>query len=485
MAAMIRHREAPAALLLTLVLACAALPFGAVIPVARTALALAAFLAFLLAVLLVRREDRLARIAWPAGALLAVAVVGAIQLVPLPLGVARLLSPHHARHAQEADEALVAAGLEPSAAGVQLTLAPDITLRTTLWLLAVVAAFAAGHLAGRHRPERRLMACAVGFAALFEALYGARRLMAGPRHIFGVEVPGVQTRLRGTFVNPNHLAGYLSIALCLVLAWGWWAWRRRRHVDALDAKIFLLLPPIVAWLALFASLVLTGSRVGVASTLLATGAAAVAATLADRRKPILAVGVLAAIGALVVIAGLVLASALGVERTFGRFFESSAYEVDGTRRARVYLHTLRLWLDYPLFGSGLGSFRDAFEPIQPRSLPGRWDHAHNDLFELLATGGLLSAAAIAVGVFFLARQLGRALTDGIRTEDRAAGLAGLAILVALLAQEALDYGLTMPASAFTAAVLLGAAAAASTRQSPNDASEGETDPSPRETTSRR
>ncbi|HUP25450.1 MAG TPA: O-antigen ligase family protein [Thermoanaerobaculia bacterium] len=485
MAAMIRHREAPAALLLAVALAVAALPFGAVMPGARTALAVTAFVALVLAVLLVRREDRMLRVRWPAGALLAVAAVGAIQLVPLPRFLVRVLSPNHARHAANADEALVAAGLEPSVAGVQLTLAPEVTYRTMLWLLAVAAALVAGHLAGRHRGERRLLAGAVVLAALFETLYGARQLMTSPRHIWGMEVPGVHTRLRGTFVNPNHLATYLVIAMCLVFAWGWWAWKRRRQVDALDARIFLLLPPIVVWLALFTGLTLTGSRVGLASAVLGTGAAVMLGVMAERQKTVRAVLALAGIGAAFVGIGIVLASVLGVDRTFGRLFEASAYDVDGVARARVYLHTLQLWLGYPVFGSGLGSFRDAFDPIQPRSLHGRWDHAHNDLFELLATGGLLSAVAIALGVFFLVRHLVHALSDGIRTEDRAAGLAGLAILVALGASETLDYGLTMPANAFTAAVLLGALAAASTRQYPSDTSEGDTEPPPRDTTSSR
>lgn len=76
----------------------------------------------------------------------------------------------------------------------------------------------------------------------------------------------------------------------------------------------------------------------------------------------------------------------------------------------------------------------------------------------------------------------QALGDGVRTEDRAAGLAGLAIVVSLAAQEALDYSLTMPANAFTAAVLLGAAAAASTRQYPTEDSDGDTEPPPRDAT---
>jgi hypothetical protein len=483
MIAMIRHRETPAAALLTAALAAAALPFGSVVPAARTALMVAAFGAFVLAVLLVRREDRIRRIGWPASALLIVAAIGALQLVPLPGALVGLISPDHARHARNADEAIAAAGLDPSEAGVQLTLAPEITERTALAFLAAAAALVAGHLAGRHRPARRFLAGAVVLAALFEALYGARRLMAGPREIWGTEVPGVATRLRGTFVNPNHLAGYLTIASCLVFAWGWWAWRRRRQVDSLDGKILVLLPPILAWLALFTGLVLTGSRVGLVATLLATGAASLLATLAESRKAMLALAAVAAMAAALVVVSVVLTSWLGVERTFGRLFEATAYDVDGSARARVYLHTLRLWLAYPVFGSGLGSFRDAFDPAQPVSLRGRWDHAHNDLLELLATGGLLSAAAIAIGAVFLARQLMVVLTDGLRTEDRAAGLAGLTLLAALAVLETLDYGLTMPANAFTVVVLLGAAAAASTRQSPNDASEGDTDPPPRETMS--
>jgi O-antigen ligase len=236
----------------------------------------------------------------------------------------------------------------------------------------------------------------------------------------------------------------------------------------------LLLPPALVWIGLFTGLSFTASRAGLAAAVLATICGAVLASIAERKRAMLAVGVLA------LVAGLGVAAAVGLERAYGRLLEASPYDISWGARARVYLHTLRLWLGYPVSGSGLGSFRDAFEPVQPDSVAGRWDHAHNDLFELLATGGLLSAAALAIGLFFLCRGFARILGEGIRTEDRAAGLGGLTLVVALLVHESLDYGLTMPANAFTAAVLLGAAAASSTRQYPSDISDEETTPPPRE-----
>jgi hypothetical protein len=47
------------------------------------------------------------------------------------------------------------------------------------------------------------------------------------------------------------------------------------------------------------------------------------------------------------------------------------------------------------------------------------------------------------------------LQRGHRSEDRAAGLAGLAALTMATLVSLVDFGLTMPANAFTLAVLVG------------------------------
>jgi O-antigen ligase len=171
----------------------------------------------------------------------------------------------------------------------------------------------------------------------------------------------------------------------------------------------------------------------------------------------------APLGALAALAGLVLVAAVGLQEGLGRLLGTSGSDVSWGARLREYRSILELWGRFPALGSGLGTFRDAFPLVQPAELQGTWWHPHSDLLEVLATAGLLGIAILAVGLAVLLRQLEQVLSAGARSEDRVAALAAFGILASLGLHELLDFGLTMPGSALTLAVLLGSATAAKRR----------------------
>jgi O-antigen ligase len=174
---------------------------------------------------------------------------------------------------------------------------------------------------------------------------------------------------------------------------------------------------------------------------------------------------LAPVGALAALAGMGVVAAVGFQAGFGRLAETSVYEVTWNARRQVYAATWDLWQGFPWLGTGLGAFRDSLALTQPADLPGTWWHAHSDWLELLATVGLLGAAAFLLGLVPLVIRLARGWTADRRSEDRAAILAALGALVSLAIHESIDFGLTMPATAITLAALLGAAAMASGTES--------------------
>src|SRR5207237_941635 len=102
--------------------------------------------------------------------------------------------------------------------------------------LGCVAAFLCSlgcrrHACGR---SRRALGLALLVAAAFEILYGTRRWTTDASLIWGVMVPGGPGRLRGTFVNPDHLALLLELSLAVAFAWLWWALRRSREALSLE-----------------------------------------------------------------------------------------------------------------------------------------------------------------------------------------------------------------------------------------------------------
>lgn len=454
---MIRHSGAALTAVLALLLVWGPLPFGGVPPWAESSLRLLAFLALGLAAFALERPADLRPAALPAAALALIALLGFVQSLPWPATVVAAVAPSHAELRREA-AALVGEGIEPEP--YRLTLSASASRSAALGWAAAAAALLAGAAvsSGRQGRERRrvLLAALLG-SAVFQVLYGAQGWFARSRTIWGVEVSSDPSRLRGTFVNPNHLALYLGLALPAALAWGWWAARRARQEPRPERRVALVAPPALLWLLLFAGLAFTRSRAGLAAAVIAAvGQGALLAAVHRRWR-------LAPVGAALAALGLAVVAALGFQEGLGRVLATSAFDVAWDARRRAYAATLELWRLFPWTGSGLGTFRDAFPLVQPADLPGTWWHAHSDPLELLATAGPLGAALALAGLAGLAFRLAVVLRRGKRSEDRAAGLAACGMLLAAGFHELLDFGLTMPGSALTLAAVAGAAAAARMR----------------------
>ncbi|HEV3459727.1 MAG TPA: O-antigen ligase family protein [Thermoanaerobaculia bacterium] len=447
---MIRHSGVALTALLAAFLLWAPLPFGGVTSWGEASMQVLAFCALALAMAAIERPTDLRPAALPAAALAGVALIGLLQALPLPAAVVSLLSPEHARlHGQ------AAALLGTAAAGpARLSLAPAATFGAALTWAAAAACLLAGAAAGRRRYRRRWLGGAVVAGALVQIFFGARNANAGERTLWGVEVPIAASRLRGTFFNPNHLAVYLEIALALVFAWGWWAARRARAELALDRRVLSFAPPALVWLTLFAGLTFTASRGGLAAALVGILVQGVLlATVQRRWAP-------AMLGAAAAVAGIAAALAMGLQAGPARMLATMPFDVSLGARRQAWSATWALWKSFPITGTGLGTFRDAFTLQQPAGLDGTWWHAHSGPLELLATAGLAGPLLLGAGLAALVVRLIAVLRRGRRSEDRAAGLAVLGALAAVGVHEWFDFGLTLPANALTLAILAGAASSA-------------------------
>ncbi|HEX9668736.1 MAG TPA: O-antigen ligase family protein [Thermoanaerobaculia bacterium] len=465
---MIRHRVLVPAAALGLLVLWAPLPFGSVTPAAVAALEAACFVAFALAAATAADLRPLRRAAPVAALLLGLALWGLVQSAPWPAGAVAAVAPEQARLARGAAEALAAGahGGEALALGSgaprpALSLAPSASRAAALAWAAIAAALGAAAITGGERQGRRLLAAALGAGALAQVVFGAQAWFARSETIWGVDVPGAATRLRGTFVNPDHAATYLGIALPAAFAWGWWATRRAREEPHLERRVLWLAPPALVWLTLFAGLAFTGSRGGLVAAV--TGAGVQGLLLAVRGRSAGRRGWrFAPVGVVAAAVGVGVVAAIGLQEGLGRILATTPYDVSWGARRAAYAATLDLWRRFPWTGSGLGTFREAFPLVQPAGLSGTWRHAHSDPVELLATAGVVGALLLAAALVPLLLRLAQVLQRGHRSEDRAAALAALGALAALAVHEAVDFGLTIPANALTLAVVLGAALGART-----------------------
>ena len=144
----------------------------------------------------------------------------ALQLVPLAPGVLRALSPESHAIWSAASQVASLAGVAPRSD----VAADGRSARDARWSCsasrALFATFTTAALLIRTHARRRVLACALCAAAVFESLYGLREAALQRYEIWGWVNRLIFDRVTGTFVNPNHFAHYLAIVLPMALFLG-------------------------------------------------------------------------------------------------------------------------------------------------------------------------------------------------------------------------------------------------------------------------
>lgn len=401
---------------------------------------------------------------WNAGALLFL-TVGALQLVPLPSAVHRLLEPESHAFWQSAAAVATLAG-ESAPLYRPLTLEPDATAAELLRLCATYAAFTAAALLVRNHPRRLALAVTLVLSASFQSLYGAREAAMQRYAIWGWLNRLVHNRVTGTFVNPNHFAHYLVIVLPVSLFLVAAAWRAagrepmplsRRIMAMLEVRPWLTGAGILGALISVLGMLLAQSR----GALLALGTGVlIVIALAPGHRRLRRMAVAASCGILLFIITVLF---LGTERTVERFSPTDAQRATLGGRTTGSAIAARLWQRFPLFGTGWGTFQQVASMEQKTDLELVYNRAHNDYLEIAATSGTLGAVVALVslfgGVFVLVRDTFRERSRDVSWRRRAWQVAALTSICIAMVHALFDFNFFIPANAATLAVIAGVAVA--------------------------
>lgn len=165
------------------------------------------------------------------------AAIAAVQLVPLPRGLATLLSPSLRGAAADAQTLAVGDGWLP------LSAAPEKTAEALAQVVASACLFAAASFAvTRYR----------GYLWLRRIVLGATFLMATLGLLrFGL---GGGSRATGTLGNPNHFAAFVALGLPLAISTAWRMRPSRASSARPDTFMIVAALAIVAMLAWMLSL---------------------------------------------------------------------------------------------------------------------------------------------------------------------------------------------------------------------------------------
>lgn len=382
--------------------------------------------------------------AWPLVAGLALLVLWVnLQAWSLPLPLLEALSPaafaiHGSVHSH------------PS-----LSLDVQATQEAALKTLCYALIFCLTLLLVNTRERIKLLVLVIIFSGVFQAAYGSLMTLSGLEYGFFIEKYAYRGVATGTFINRNHLAGYLemSLALGIGLMLGQLAtrsstnWRdsaRRLLRSLFSNKVLVRL----ALAIMVIGLVLTHSRMGNSAffiSLTITGLLYLGATRGFTR------GSMVFFASLLLIDLLIVSNFFGVEEVVQRLQDTSSI---AEIRDEMTRDTLAIIEDYPLTGIGVGSFQSVYPGYASKEIHLFLEHAHNDYAQFAAEFGV--AGFVLLGLIVLLA-LKSSLTALFKRRDpfmRGMGFGATMGIIAILIHSAVDFNLQIPANAALFMVLL-------------------------------
>lgn len=382
-----------------------------------------------------------------------------IQLIPLPRAVLAVVSPH----TLEVRRALRFAPLgSPEPGWASLTINPEATayaLGTVV--LGILSLWIARALFGAGGSSRKVCRALAVFGAA-AALAAAVQKAVAPALVLGILQPDARsTNPMGAFTNRNHFAAWLLMVATVTC--GYLIAHLRIHPfqrgRALAKQLLSsgALPTAAAAIITIGVLFITLSRSAVAGL----GAAGLAGGAMGRPRMQIERTSLPTIFGLAGVVMLIFVLFIDVDGWAARFEQSLAPGVTGFSRTGIWRETVPIVADFPLAGTGAGTYSDAMTQYQQtRFWVGsmqRWAHfnnAHSHYVQVAAEGGLLLTVPALCALAFL-WTLGRRSLRGDKGEMFWARVGAAAGLVGLAVQSIWEVALTMPANAVLAGVLAG------------------------------
>ncbi len=369
------------------------------------------------------------------------------QLVPLPPALVEVLSPVRFTSHNT---------INPHGEWLTLTESVSETLVYLLKSLVYVLLFIMTILLVNSRRRVKLLAWTIVYSALFQAMYGSLMTLSGLEYGFFIKKFAYIDVATGTFVNRNHLAGYLNMGLAIgvgLLIAGLAKGNSPRSARHWYRKVAQLLLSRKAQLRIYialmtVALVLTHSRMGNMAFFVALSVIALLSLILTRHaRRTMAVLVVS----IIVIDIFILSAWFGLEKVASRMQQTS---LQTEKRDEVALNTLEQWQDYFVLGAGGGTYQYVFPKYRDADIRLYYDHAHNDVLEIASETGVIGISLLVGAVLLSFFTALRALSQ--RHDPLMIGMAFAAAMgmLALSIHSFVDFNLQIPANAATFMVLL-------------------------------
>jgi putative inorganic carbon (HCO3(-)) transporter len=377
----------------------------------------------------------------------------ALQLLPLPMGVISILSPQaYSIHS------LI------NAEWATLSVAPYLTALSLFKSICFFQLFALVLLLAPHKKQLNTIIYALIISGLVQALYGILMMVNNLEGVlfseFFLENSGNHTSyVSGGFTSRNHMANYM--AMCVAMGLGLLI-SQMRDSTTKNFKAHVL--SLIEWLLspkafvrfsillMSAALIMTRSRMGNAAfftSLLIASVIALICFLKGKHSPRKAVIL---IGSLIVLDILIMGTVVGLDKVVERI-ENTSTETE--MRDESNTDALDYWQDYPLLGSGLGTFEVPFQQYKTPDLKEyHRKYAHNDYLQFateIGIVGILLLISIVILTLFRAIRTLYSTKDPLR---RGISFSVVMIVIIMIVHSTVEFNLQIFANAATLVIIL-------------------------------
>lgn len=285
-----------------------------------------------------------------------------------------------------------------------------------------------------------------------ESFYGIFEFFSGHKYILHLNMGDEVSSVTGTFFNRNYFAGYLLMVIPLTVGYlfsreslhrvrysGW-----RHRLTSIEGKTLLI---GFAVIVMILGLLFSASRMGISSLLLSFTLLALAFRSSSKKEKFSRTSML------ILSLALLWAAWIGLDAVIGRFLGSAQ---DFGVRWESWVNTFQIFKDFPIFGSGLGTFTWVFPMYRSDHDIGFATHSENDYIQFASEVGFIGVGLLLIVLIILAvKAVSEIRLLSSRDPKRYVGVGALVGILALMFHSIVERNIQVPSNAFLYTVLWG------------------------------
>jgi len=371
------------------------------------------------------------------------------QIVPLPLSVLKIISNSSYSIWSTNQELFNRIGILQDNNYFTISLYPFATLKEILLLLAYFSFGISVAFFCNNKNRIKFLIYLVFLITFTEACIGVYQ---------SIYLGELST---GTYINRNHFSGFIELTIFLLIGFSLgqrdYSYKfdgqdRKSYIkdllssDSVFKQITLILVISFIGIALFTS----QSRMAIFSFLATSILMYILINRYSKNSP--AEKILVGFGIFMTLCFVFFISFYPLLR---RFVETIG---EAPSRTLIWKDSLRIFLEFPVFGTGIDTFRDIYPHYKSLEIASRINFAHNDYIQLLVETGIIGFVFLMTALFFLIKLSLQKITFYFNQKDYFAAyirLGALCGIISILIHSLVDFNLHIPANAIYFALLIG------------------------------